>query len=379
MSLGVRDIDVCDSASSSPLQNNGPQHIASPMTTANDTNTAAPSRHSFTPDELVTFRGIFSLYDTSNSGHITPKALEALMKKMNRNFSANDLPPRDRHGDDKSGSSFDHCRITFRTLLHVLEQHPRQNDDNVHCIRIIEEHRQLSVKRGEYLHAEEAAKQLVELRKQEEMRRQHVATAHEESDRAKVQAAHQKQYVEYSANWDQFMADFDRKSLEYIAQVKDRQGQELFEFQDKMVEDMQSKPPKWSHELIHWRKRQHVMAEQKHYADAQQIKTIADDMEEEELENMNSRFTQSFQKKEAAFRQRQEAEIQALLKRVENRRKELENQRKYDTKRLIQRNRNVITGMDSKKNIESTRVLDKIKIDLRNEMASIRDDVAKGL
>ena len=344
-------------ASASPSQNNGPQH-----------HMAAPSRHSFTPEELVTLRGIFGLYDASNSGYITPKALEVLMEKMNRNFSVNDLP-RDR---------VDHGRITFGTFLHVLEQHPRQNDDNMHCIRIIEEHRQISVKRGEYLQAEEAAKQLVEVRKQEEIRRQHAATAHKASDRAKIQAAHQKQYVDFSATWDQFMDDFDRKSLEYIAEVKDRQGQELSEFQDKMVEDMQSKPPKWSHDLIHWRKRQYVMAEQKHYADAQQIKAIADDMEEEELENMNSRFTNSFQKKEAAFRQRQEAETQALLKRVDVRRKELEKQREYDTKRLVQRNRNVIAGMDSKKNIESTRILDKIKIDLRNEMASIRDDVANG-
>lgn len=351
------------------------------MATANNTrHAAAPRRYSFTPDELVMLRGIFSLYDTSNSGYITPKALEALMRKMNRNFSTNDLPPRDdRHGDDNSGSGFDHCRITFRTLLHVLEQHPRQDEDNMHCIRIIEEHRQLSVKRGEYLQAEEAAKQLVGLKQQEEMRRQHVATAHKASDRTKVQAAHQKQFMEYNANWDQFMEDFDRKSFEYIAEVKDRQGQELSEFQDKMVEDMQSKPPKWSHELIHWRKRQHVMAEQKHYADAQQIKAIADDMEEEELENMNSRFTNSFQKKEAAFRQRQEAETQALLKRVDVRRRELEKQREYDTKRLIQRNRNVISGMESKQSIEKAKLLDKIKIDLRNEMAAIRDDVAKGV
>ena len=296
MALAACDIETCSGCTSaSPVHDNGPQHTSPIMTTANNTrHAAAPRRYSFTPDELVMLRGIFSLYDTSNSGYITPKALEALMREMNRNFSTNDLPPRDdRHGDDNSGSGFDHCRITFRTLLHVLEQHPRQDDDNMHCIRIIEEHRQLSVKRGEYLQAEEAAKQLVGLKQQEEMRRQHVATAHKASDRAKVQAAHQKQFMKYNANWDQFMEDFDRKSFEYIAEVKDRQGQELSEFQDKMVEDMQSKPPKWSHELIHWRKRQHVMAEQKHYADAQQIKAIADDMEEEELEKERLLVSQS--------------------------------------------------------------------------------------
>lgn len=61
------------------------------------------------------------------------------------------------------------------------------------------------------------------------------------------------------------------------------------------------------------------------------------------------------------------------------RRKELEQQREYDSKRLIQRNRNVITGMESKQSIEKAKTLDLNKIELRNEMATIREDVAKGL
>eukprot|EP00563_Minutocellus_polymorphus_P015408 CAMPEP_0181048740 /NCGR_PEP_ID=MMETSP1070-20121207/15598_1 /TAXON_ID=265543 /ORGANISM="Minutocellus polymorphus, Strain NH13" /LENGTH=371 /DNA_ID=CAMNT_0023127547 /DNA_START=307 /DNA_END=1422 /DNA_ORIENTATION=- len=360
--------DACGSTSAPPAQI-GPQHM--PMTANTNAAHAQHYSYSYSPEELGTLRGIFSLHDTSSAGFITPKSLETLLEKMNRTVCVDDLP-RDN-------------RITFRAFLHVLAQHARQNgsgdDDgnNMRYIQIIEEHRQLSVKRGEYLQAEEAAKQLVELRKQEEMRRQHLATANKASDRAKIQAAHQKQYLEYSRHWDEFMEDFDRKSMEYVAEAKDRQAQELSEFQDKMVEDMQSKPIKWSHELIHWRKRQHVMAEQKNYADAQQIKAIADDMEEEELENMNSRFTSSFQKKEAAFRQRQAAEIQALLKRVDVRRKELEQQRAYDSKRLIQRNRNVIAGMESKGSIDNAKTLDQIKIALRNEMATIRDDATKGL
>ena len=342
-----------------------------PMTASANAENAQHS-YSYSAEELGTLRGIFSLHDTLNAGSITPKSLETLLEKMNRTVSVDDLP-RDN-------------RITFRTFLHVLEQHAWQNggsghDDgnNMRYIQIVEEHRQLSVKRGEYLQAEEAAKQLVELREREEMRRQTLATANTASDRAKIQAAHQKQYLEYSCHWDEFMEDFDRKSMEYVAEVKDRQAQELSEFQDNMVEDMQSKPMKWSHELIHWRKRQHVMAEQRNYADAQQIKAIADDMEEEELENMNLRFTTSFQKKEAAFRQRRAAEIQALLKRVDVRRKELEQQREYDSKRLSQRNRNVIAGMESKQSIEKAKTLDLNKIELRNEMATIREDVAKGL
>jgi hypothetical protein len=48
-----------------------------------------------------------------------------------------------------------------------------------------------------------------------------------------------------------------------------------------------------------------------------------------------------FARREAKFRIQQQAELQALLKRIECRRKEHIKQRNLDTKRLLQRNRNV--------------------------------------
>ena len=37
-----------------------------------------------------------------------------------------------------------------------------------------------------------------------------------------------------------------------------------------------NKPPKFSRELLDWRRRQHLLAKQKNYAEAQKIKRIAD-------------------------------------------------------------------------------------------------------
>ena len=71
-----------------------------------------------------------------------------------------------------------------------------------------------------------------------------------------------------------------------------------------------------------------------------------------------------FARKEAQFRQQQQAELQALLKRIDARRKEHIKQRNLDSKRLLQRNRNVQAVLESKQAVESNRLFAEIKKNL---------------
>lgn len=80
---------------------------------------------------------------------------------------------------------------------------------------------------------------------------------------------------------------------------------------------------------------------QKQYAEAQKIKRIADELERREREKIEEERLVQFQQREAKFRQQQQAELTALLKRIDGRRKEHLKQRELDSKRLLQRNRNV--------------------------------------
>jgi hypothetical protein len=41
-----------------------------------------------------------------------------------------------------------------------------------------------------------------------------------------------------------------------------------------MRRDVQEKPPKWSKELLEWRRRQHLLARQRNYAEAQKVKKV---------------------------------------------------------------------------------------------------------
>ena len=62
-----------------------------------------------------------------------------------------------------------------------------------------------------------------------------------------------------------------------------------------------------------------MLARQKNYAEAQRIKKIADKLEEKERKAMEQHSAALFARKEAKFRQQQQAELQALLKRIDAR------------------------------------------------------------
>lgn len=68
-----------------------------------------------------------------------------------------------------------------------------------------------------------------------------------------------------------------------------------------------------------------------------------------------------FARREAKYRLQQQAELQALLKRIEGRRKEHIKQRNLDSKRLLQRNRNVQAVLETKQNVESQKIFSEIK------------------
>ena len=91
------------------------------------------------------------------------------------------------------------------------------------------------------------------------------------------------------------------------------------------------------------------------------MKKYSDKAEEKERKEMESAQAVVFARREAKYRQQQQAELQALLKRIECRRKEHIKQRNLDSKRLLQRNRNVQAVLEQKQSLECQRLFEEIK------------------
>lgn len=248
-------------------------------------------------------------------------------------------------------------------------------------LQILEEYRVKCEDEGNYLEAARAHRQLGILRKQEEKRQQKAIQARQISEKQDVQLAHNLQFNEFNKSWDKYLRDYDHMAQTYIEQMTERHSIVLLEFQkelrqgihlcfprlkplsqtDAFYTELASKPPKWSRELLDQRRKQHVNARNKNYTIAQKLKKLSDKTEEEERRHMEQEQAVVFARREAKFRIQQQTELQALLKRIECRRKEHIKQRNLDTKRLLQRNRNVQAVLENKHASESQRLFSEIK------------------
>ena len=79
----------------------------------------------------------------------------------------------------------------------------------------------------------------------------------------------------------------------------------------------------------------------------------------------------AFSRKDGQFRNQQQAELQALLKRIDARRKEPLKQRTLDSKRLLQRNRNVQAVLESKQAAESSATFMEIRKNLMQSTTQV--------
>jgi len=228
-------------------------------------------------------------------------------------------------------------------------------------LRILDEYRLKCEDEGNYEEAERASSQLDNLRQQETKRQLKAITARQIAERQDIQIAHNMQFAEFNSAWDKYLDEYDQMSQQYIKQMTERHSQELRNFQESLHQKMLDKPPKFSRELLEWRRRQHMLAKQKNYTEAQKIKGIADMMEAKERGRLDNDWQSVFATKESKYRSQQQSELNALLKRIEVRRKQHLTQRNLDSTRLLQRNRNVQSVLTSKQATEKRLAKDDIK------------------
>jgi hypothetical protein len=186
------------------------------------------------------------------------------------------------------------------------------------------------------------------------------------------------QFSEFNNAWDRYMEEYDNMAQMYIQQMTERHALILLEFQKTLRNELMGKPPKWSRELLESRRRQHICARNKNYAEAQKLKKVCDRIEEKERKELEEGQAIIFARREAKFRQQQQVELQALLKRIECRRKEHIKQRNLDSKRLLQRNRNVQAVLESKQSAETQRLFTEIKKSLMNNSMPTQQSMAAG-
>ncbi|KAL7693040.1 putative EF-hand domain-containing protein [Plasmopara halstedii] len=326
-------------------------------------------------DDFNELRAVFNVYDENESGSISTLHIPELLEKLGRDASEELLNELDDCTDNSGVVSFQDLASLLRS--NALRQREKEqaltkgaslrleSDPKVmDFIVILEEYRLKCEGDGNYLEAQRADSQLTTLRQKEFKRQSKALKVRQIAERQDVQMAHVMQLNDFNRVWDKYMEEYDRIAQTYVKQMTERHAADLVAYQEKLQHGTYKRPLKFSKELIEWRRRQHRLAQQKSYTEAQKMKQLADDVEADERSKLSDELLVVFARKETKLRQQQQAEMKALLKRIDGRRNEHLKQRTLDSKRLMQRNRNVQSVLESKQVAEATRKMQDIKMSL---------------
>ena len=223
-------------------------------------------------------------------------------------------------------------------------------------MKILEAHRKNCEKQGKYVEAEIAKNRLEELKVHEENRRREAMRSRQIAERLGVEEAHMLEFQQFNIIWDKNQADYEAHAAKLRDDLKARHTAELTDFQKSLVQKMGSRPPKFSRELLNLRKIQETLAKQKDYKEAHKMKLKADSIEAYELEKVRSDMQVTMYNKEARIIARQKKEQDALDKRIQAAHDEQKKQRQADLERLLQRYQNVKKELEQQQNLERLRM-----------------------
>mmetsp|Transcript_44684 Transcript_44684/g.52354 ORF Transcript_44684/g.52354 Transcript_44684/m.52354 type:complete len:260 (+) Transcript_44684:267-1046(+) len=220
-------------------------------------------------------------------------------------------------------------------------------------LEILEEHRKNCEDQGKYVEAEIAKKRLEELKSHEENRRKEAMKARQIAERLGVEEAHMLEFQQFNTKWDGAMNEHEKNSENLIGAMKDRHISELKDFQQKLL--AKQLRPKFSTELLNYRKIQEHLAKAKDYNEAHKIKNKADALEAHEMEKWLTNKQNVLFQMEEKFKQQKQQELSALQKRIRTSREEQKKQRHIALERLLQRYQNVKNELEAQQNLERMR------------------------
>jgi len=307
-------------------------------------------------DQISSIQQIFAQFDYEGSGRVQVERIPDLLVYLGRDArlgkevvrllagkGVTDLAPFEevvqtlKQAEEEKQASGESEKTTPLTLLKRLQAYRR------HC-----------EKSGEYVEAQKARKKYEELRAKEEERQRKLVEQAQLHEMNEVEQAQKQQFLEFSASWDRYMADYESTAYMSLERLKEQHAQEFSGQQDTLRNSSQTKV-KFSRELLELRRKEQALAKLGKYEAAHQVKESADQLEEWESARNSAVANDSVRRLESRLRLQQQKALQALLKRIQRDRGEQIRHRQTDSQRLIQRNKNLKADLAKKQHLEFSR------------------------
>lgn len=336
----------------------------------------------YNEDEVASFKSLFDIFDKNQTGTIDISDLEQVLTQLGKDPNRakellNEIDPN--HDGQLTFQEFLQMLASVEKDLSVAEEKSEavQAENKVlDFLQLLEEYRLKCQAEGNYPEAKKAQLKYEELKKKETVRQLQQTRETQEKELESLENAQKQQLEEFNKAWDSYMSEYEATAYKSLEKLKEKHIAEYQEVMTKITEEAQKKV-KHSKDLLELRQKQHALARQKIYEEAEKIKLKADLLEAAENEKNESIVRKAVEKKEKQIRQQQQMALTALLKRIERDRNEQIKHREVDSSRLIMRNKNILNGLIAKQNLEAKKVLKMVKEtlgDIKKSMRSVSND-----
>ncbi|CAD8133990.1 unnamed protein product [Paramecium pentaurelia] len=232
---------------------------------------------------------------------------------------------------------------------------PPQQGDLEEYIQILYDHQKSCEKAGKYLEADQAKKRLAELKKELDSKNKVDVKDRHCSEKQEIEKAHLDEFNQFNTFWDQKMIEFDQEAQKVKEQTLQRHEDELRQFSEELENSIPIKP-KDSAELLALRKTEEQLAKQENYMEAHLIQQKILAQERDELEKWTVGRQQKIRNLISQLRQKQINELNALTQRILSGQEEQRKIRSQELEKLLQKYQNVRKELESQQVQEITRL-----------------------
>lgn len=328
--------------------------------------------------ELTHLRDIFTIFDREGRGVIELEDMQQLLANLGKTDEEAERILGALGSEYSEGVSFEAFVQVLGKLEKSLKTDPEtseQKDDSageiaapetkiLDFLHLLEEYRRKCEDEGNYEEARKARAKYEELRKKESARQLSSMRMAQDQELQSVENTQKQQFAEFSAAWDNYMAEYEATAYRSLEKLKEKHMLEFQSFREKVLREARMRV-KHSKELLELRKKEQTLAKQGMYDQAEVVKNKADQLEEWERARNEAQVEQMAEKKEAQLRRQQQLALAALLKRIQRDRSEQLKHRQMDSQRLMQRNKNQLNDLLLKQSNETKKVMEQVKRALR--------------
>ncbi|CAD8074545.1 unnamed protein product [Paramecium primaurelia] len=232
---------------------------------------------------------------------------------------------------------------------------PTQSGDLEEYIQILFDHQKSCEKAGKYLEADQAKKRLAELKKELDIKNKGDVKDRHCSEKQEIEKAHLEEFNQFNQFWDQKMIEFDTEAQKIKELTLQRHEDELRQFSEELENSLPLKP-KDSAELLALKKTEEQLARQENYLEAHVIQSRIQTQEKDEYEKWTSCRQQKIRNLITQLRQKQINELNALTQRILSGQEEQRKIRSQELEKLLQKYQNVRKELESQQTQEITRL-----------------------